>query len=590
MLRENENKVRSVNRAVLHTRTGTFLFGIKVAETFLSRFRGLMLTRPLHPDQGFLITGCPSVHTAFMRYAIDVIYLDRTGRVLKCVSGLKPWRGSFSHTGIDGGGKRNVRAAHTLELAAGSIERLNVEPGNWLEHPLWDAAEAVEGQERATRHTDSLEISATQELNKVIRRNTNSISSIRPRGAAMIEFVVVGPIITLLGLAILQYGMLFFAKNQINHAAFMAARAGAMGHASLASAQIAYERALIPLYGGGINNDDLKESLKKAQDDIAANVRIELLNPTKESFDDWNDPALRNTVGGGKRVIPNSGLVFKSPDEVKPNSGQNIQDANLIKLRITHGYEPKVPLLKLIYTRFLKWLDTGSDSFYTQLVNQGRIPVVSHVTMQMQSDAIEPANPVSMPGHGNNGNPINPGDPPGVSTDPPNCLTIGCTVDNPPVTPADPGGGGSGGGGACEGVNCPSCPGSVPIPPTTLSADLLFPFDRSSINDLSPEGRAQLDKLIAAYKKEKIKSIKVVGHTDQIGSDQYNKDLSLARAKSVRDYLINNGFSGIQIDIEGRGASDPVKPLSDCAGKNDKELKACLQENRRVVVYWDTAE
>ena len=48
----------------------------------------------------------------------------------------------------------------------------------------------------------------------------------------MLEFILVGPLITLIGLGALQYGLLFFDKNQINHASFMAGRAGAMGSVS----------------------------------------------------------------------------------------------------------------------------------------------------------------------------------------------------------------------------------------------------------------------------------------------------------------------------------------------------------------------
>jgi Flp pilus assembly protein TadG len=55
------------------------------------------------------------------------------------------------------------------------------------------------------------------------------------RGSAMIEFAVVAPIITLLGLALLQYAMLFFAKNQINHAGFMAVLAMHLATLSVAT-------------------------------------------------------------------------------------------------------------------------------------------------------------------------------------------------------------------------------------------------------------------------------------------------------------------------------------------------------------------
>ena len=273
----------------------------------------------------------------------------------------------------------------------------------------------------------------------------------RQRGATLIEFAIVGPIVTVLGLGVVQYGMLFFAKNQINHASFMAARAGAMGNAKLSAVRTAYVKALIPLFGGGRNEAELSEAYARAVKDAGANcgapskvgrtnrLCVELLNPTQESFDDFNDPALERKYGA--RAIPNGGQLYKSAADIRPNSGQSIQDANLIKLRITHGYEPKVWLMGLIYTKYLQWLDTKTDAYHTQLVDAGLIPVVTNVTLQMQSDPIEDRN-ASSPGPGNNGEPSDPGDPPVVHTDPPGCATMGCTV---PPAPHDSGGGAGGG-------------------------------------------------------------------------------------------------------------------------------------------------
>jgi hypothetical protein len=209
------------------------------------------------------------------------------------------------------------------------------------------------------------------------------------RGSAMIEFTIVGPVLTLLSTVILQYSMMFSAKNLINHASFMAARAGSMGNADLDKVQAAYARALITLYGGGRDSAELAEAYAKATADLAGNAKVELLNPTKESFDDWNDADLQAKYG--KRAIPNGALAYKDPADVKSNSGQNIQDANLIKLKITHGYELKVPLAGTMMQFMMKWSDTGKDPYVTALYDRRRIPIVSYVTLQMQSDAWEPA-------------------------------------------------------------------------------------------------------------------------------------------------------------------------------------------------------
>ncbi len=255
----------------------------------------------------------------------------------------------------------------------------------------------------------------------------------RQRGSAMIEFVVVGPILTLIGTIILQYALMFNAKNLVNHASFMAARAGTMGNARLSSVEMAYARALIPLYGGGRNTGELAQTFAKVQTDLAGNAKIELLNPIKESFDDWGDEELRQKYG--VRAIPNSSLAFKDPTQIKGNSGQNIQDANLIKLKITHGYELKVPLAGTMIQFMMKWMDSGRDSFATEMYNKRRIPLVTHITMQMQSDPIEPSNPVSVAGMGNNGSPSDPGMPVDTPKDPPRCITAGCTVIIDPISP-----------------------------------------------------------------------------------------------------------------------------------------------------------
>ena len=387
----------------------------------------------------------------------------------------------------------------------------------------------------------------------------------------MLEFVVVGPIITLLGLSAIQYGMLFFAKNQLNHASFMAARAGSAGNAQISTAREAYAKALIPLYGGGTTPAELAQAYEKALADTGANVQIALLNPTKESFDDWNDPALQAKYG--VRAIPNSGQFAKNASEIKPASGQNIQDANLLKLRITHGYEPKVPFVGKIYTQYLKALDPGTDAFHTQLVNAGRIPVVTSVTLEMQSDALE-GNNVSSPGSGNNGNPTNPGDPPVTDPDPPPCS--GCDNSN------SPGGGTDDTGGSDDSGDSGDSGGPCPAPGTTytLPGDVFFAFNQATLTDA---GKAELDKLIAQAKDQSFTSVTLTGYTDQLGSTSYNQQLSFNRAAAVRDYLKAKGFPDKPITVQGLGAQNPVVDLASCPASGQAQID-CLAPNRRVEV------
>jgi uncharacterized membrane protein (UPF0127 family) len=92
-----------------------------VADTSLSRMRGLLGRRSLAPDEGILLRPASSVHTLFMRFAIDVVFLDRDLAVLRVVPGLRPWRAVSRR-----------RAAAVLELAAGESERRGIRAGDRL--------------------------------------------------------------------------------------------------------------------------------------------------------------------------------------------------------------------------------------------------------------------------------------------------------------------------------------------------------------------------------------------------------------------------------------------------------------------------
>lgn len=63
-----------------------------VADTFTTRLLGLMFRRDMPEGQGLLITRCRSIHTLFMRFPIDAIFLDSSGAVVRVVRDIPPWR------------------------------------------------------------------------------------------------------------------------------------------------------------------------------------------------------------------------------------------------------------------------------------------------------------------------------------------------------------------------------------------------------------------------------------------------------------------------------------------------------------------
>lgn len=115
----------------------------------------------------------------------------------------------------------------------------------------------------------------------------------------------------------------------------------------------------------------------------------------------------------------------------------------------------------------------------------------------------------------------------------------------------------------------------------TLDADALFDFDRSV---LRPAGRSALDDFVGRMKGIEADTIMAVGHTDRIGSDDYNRNLSDLRVNAVKAYLVSIGVASGRVQTEGKGESEPVTKAGQCDGAGSATVIACLQPDRRVVV------
>lgn len=127
-----------------------------------------------------------------------------------------------------------------------------------------------------------------------------------------------------------------------------------------------------------------------------------------------------------------------------------------------------------------------------------------------------------------------------------------------------------------------------PPPPVTapekvsLSADELFDFDKAV---LRPGGKEKLDDLVAKLADVKYDTIVAIGYADRIGSEGYNKKLSLRRAEAVKDYLVNEkGIPADRIFTDGKGEANPVTGDTCKGTKKTKSLIECLQPDRRVEV------
>ncbi|OUY07830.1 OmpA family protein [Acinetobacter populi] len=118
-----------------------------------------------------------------------------------------------------------------------------------------------------------------------------------------------------------------------------------------------------------------------------------------------------------------------------------------------------------------------------------------------------------------------------------------------------------------------------------LSADALFEFNGSRLNDLLAQGHRELDQLVdtIASKYVSVNHIHLIGHTDRLGADSYNYQLGLSRAQTVRNYLVQKGISAEIISFASVGESQPVS--NGCYEVQQRQaLQACLQPDRRVTV------
>jgi TadE-like protein len=202
-----------------------------------------------------------------------------------------------------------------------------------------------------------------------IRRQDSSrpvsrqVGSQRLRGSAAIEWLAAAPIIMLLGLAVLQWGLVFFGRSSVEYALIQAAREGAQGNALISSVESGMARGLIAYWGLSKSGQPLDLALPSAllrlNSEKAKGALVwRQISPTEESFTDWAVPA-RDALGdeiASVVEIPNDGLQFRK-QSVGASSGQTLKDANLLKLEMRYGIALNVPLIGPLAVRIMEQIN-----------------------------------------------------------------------------------------------------------------------------------------------------------------------------------------------------------------------------------------
>ncbi|MFC0253907.1 TadE/TadG family type IV pilus assembly protein [Massilia consociata] len=166
----------------------------------------------------------------------------------------------------------------------------------------------------------------------------------RAAGQAMTEFLIALPLLILLLFGLVQFALIYQARATLNHAAMLAARAGALHNGDRGEMRQALADGLAPLFASEASAAGYAQAVLKARVETAALANmaaLDVLNPTRAAITDFGRARLDGTGG---RELPNDTLNYRS---TAPGGASRIsvQDANLLHLRVTYCFRLIVPVV-----------------------------------------------------------------------------------------------------------------------------------------------------------------------------------------------------------------------------------------------------
>ncbi len=214
------------------------------------------------------------------------------------------------------------------------------------------------------------------------------------KGQSMVEFIIVTPIVLLLLFGALQFAFLYHAKTLLNYAAFEAARTGAVSNARVSEMENAFARSMAAIHTHNPTSDDVMCAREIVYKEIESGfVRIKVINPDPDSniFTELDDGSV-----DGDLVIPNNNLMYRS---AVSTTGLSIQDANLLKIRVSYCYPLYVPYINRVLGIMLTNVEspscpgctgsfTSTGSFERACLDNGRFPLHAQAIVRMQSPAM----------------------------------------------------------------------------------------------------------------------------------------------------------------------------------------------------------
>lgn len=220
------------------------------------------------------------------------------------------------------------------------------------------------------------------------------------RGQAATEFIIALPVLLLLCLGLIQFGLLYQAKSTVNYALLMAAREGAVENGRQSAMLDSFGRGIAPLFAHKTSLAEQQAAVLKgtleARNPLITSLTV--INPTNEAMSDFG----RTNYYAGKTVreIPNDTLMYRNTG-AGSRSGMSIQDANLLKIGVTYCYKLYVPLVDRVFFSVVNGisnvfstgnadglgLPTSPNRCYEYSTATGgfRIPIDAEAVVRMQS-------------------------------------------------------------------------------------------------------------------------------------------------------------------------------------------------------------
>lgn len=222
----------------------------------------------------------------------------------------------------------------------------------------------------------------------------------------MAETTIILAVMLLLILGAIQFALIYRAKVTLNYATFEATRAGALNYGSRRAVEFALARGLAPIYTAirpGESMFDKVDTVKDARDKVMEEIDgaaggdyvcIQRLNPTGEAFvaHGITDP----TGTFSDPIIPNDNLTYRSTDT--EGSQVSIQDANLLKIKVTYCHRMIVPFISQLVKNLMLgaadpadvppgWTTPHLSTFKRRCFADNRFPIESTGIVRMQTPA-----------------------------------------------------------------------------------------------------------------------------------------------------------------------------------------------------------